>query len=274
MRGQLFSEDGSEMVEDRAVFDCGESKAPDGAGALAARQGARIDPEAVLARMRRVLVLRPEPGASATVERARERGLDAVAIPLFEIEPLAWEAPEAGSFDGLLLTSANAVRHGGEGLASLRGLQGLCGRRSDRRRRARGRVRHCRDRRCGRRPAARLDRAGPEAAASLRRRPARAGRRSAADHARFRSIERRRSRSPICRRAVGPVALDPLAARRARASPSWSADRSVDRDRGDQRRRGRGGGVGLASGRSCRRSRPTTRCWPSRHGCATTREPE
>ena len=28
MRGQLFSEDGSEMVEDRAVFDCGDSKAP------------------------------------------------------------------------------------------------------------------------------------------------------------------------------------------------------------------------------------------------------
>jgi hydroxymethylbilane synthase len=28
MRGQLFSEDGSEMVEDRAVFDCGDSAAP------------------------------------------------------------------------------------------------------------------------------------------------------------------------------------------------------------------------------------------------------
>jgi hydroxymethylbilane synthase len=28
MRGQLYSEDGSEMVEDRAVFDCGELDAP------------------------------------------------------------------------------------------------------------------------------------------------------------------------------------------------------------------------------------------------------
>ena len=28
MRGQLYSEDGAEMVEDRAVFDCGDSKAP------------------------------------------------------------------------------------------------------------------------------------------------------------------------------------------------------------------------------------------------------
>ena len=28
MRAQLFSEDGSEMVEDRAVFDCGDSRTP------------------------------------------------------------------------------------------------------------------------------------------------------------------------------------------------------------------------------------------------------
>jgi hydroxymethylbilane synthase len=28
MRGQLFSEDGSEMVEDRVVFDCGDVKNP------------------------------------------------------------------------------------------------------------------------------------------------------------------------------------------------------------------------------------------------------
>ena len=72
--------------------------------------------------MKRLVVLRPEPGASATVRRARERGLDAFAIPLFEIEPVAWRAPEASGFDGLLLTSANAVRHGGDDLLELRGL--------------------------------------------------------------------------------------------------------------------------------------------------------
>jgi uroporphyrinogen-III synthase len=72
--------------------------------------------------MRRVLVLRPEPGASATTERARRRGLDAVAVALFKIEPVAWRVPAAASFDGLLLTSANAVRHGGAGLQSLRQL--------------------------------------------------------------------------------------------------------------------------------------------------------
>ena len=72
--------------------------------------------------MKRILVLRPEPGASATVKRARERGLDAIAIPLFEVEPIAWEVPEVASYDALLLTSANAVRHGGEGLQELRAL--------------------------------------------------------------------------------------------------------------------------------------------------------
>ena len=73
--------------------------------------------------MRHLLVLRPEPGASATVDRARALGLEAVAIPLFEVEPVNWEAPEAAAFDGLLLTSANAVRCCGEGLRSLRGLK-------------------------------------------------------------------------------------------------------------------------------------------------------
>jgi uroporphyrinogen-III synthase len=72
--------------------------------------------------MRRVLVLRPEPGASATVARARQRGIDAFAIPLFEIEPVAWQTPDPGGFDGLLLTSANALRYGGAGLAQLRAL--------------------------------------------------------------------------------------------------------------------------------------------------------
>jgi uroporphyrinogen-III synthase len=72
--------------------------------------------------MSQVLVLRPEPGASATVGRARNRGLDAVAIPLFEIEPVHWQVPDIQGFDGVLLTSANAVRQAGGQLESLRGL--------------------------------------------------------------------------------------------------------------------------------------------------------
>ena len=82
------------MVEDRAVFDCGDRRSARRAGARDAGQGARLDPEAVRSAMRRLLVLRPEPGASATVERARALGLDAVAMPLFEVEPVAWDAPD------------------------------------------------------------------------------------------------------------------------------------------------------------------------------------
>ncbi len=69
-----------------------------------------------------ILVLRPEPGAADTLRRLRERGLEAVAVPLFRVGPLAWEAPDPARFDALLLTSANAVRHGGDQLGKFRGL--------------------------------------------------------------------------------------------------------------------------------------------------------
>ena len=73
--------------------------------------------------MTRLLILRPQPGADATVAKARVMGLEALAVPLFEIEPVEWEAPEPGAFDGLLLTSANAVRCGGDALKRTRGLK-------------------------------------------------------------------------------------------------------------------------------------------------------
>jgi len=72
--------------------------------------------------MRRVLVLRPEPGASATIAKARAMGLEPIAVPLFTIEPVEWAAPDPTGFDGILLTSANAVRSAGEGLRELRAI--------------------------------------------------------------------------------------------------------------------------------------------------------
>jgi uroporphyrinogen-III synthase len=71
--------------------------------------------------MKRVIVLRPEPGATETVAKARALGLQALAVPLFEIEPIAWTRPD-DDFDGLLLTSANALRFAGRELSELRGL--------------------------------------------------------------------------------------------------------------------------------------------------------
>jgi uroporphyrinogen-III synthase len=69
--------------------------------------------------MRRLYVLRPEPGASDTVERAAALGLDARSIPLFRIESIDWSPPDLDMFDGILLTSANAVRQGGDSLDRL-----------------------------------------------------------------------------------------------------------------------------------------------------------
>jgi uroporphyrinogen-III synthase len=71
--------------------------------------------------MRRLVILRPEPGASATAERARKLGIEADVMPLFAIEPVAWEIPD-GEFDGLLLTSANALQQAGPSLERLRDL--------------------------------------------------------------------------------------------------------------------------------------------------------
>ncbi len=69
--------------------------------------------------MSRVLaVLRPEPGNAATVAAIRALVREAIALPLFRVVPLGW-TPPAGAHDALILTSANAVRHAGAGLAAV-----------------------------------------------------------------------------------------------------------------------------------------------------------
>ncbi|MCT7377250.1 uroporphyrinogen-III synthase [Chelativorans salis] len=62
--------------------------------------------------MRRVLVTRPEPGASRTAARLKARGFVPVVLPLTKIEPLrpgAW--PAAAQSSAVAISSANAVRH-------------------------------------------------------------------------------------------------------------------------------------------------------------------
>ena len=70
---------------------------------------------------RAVLILRPQPGAARTAERARALGLRPVEAPLFTVRAVAWEPP-GDDFEAVMLTSANAVRHAGDALASLRRL--------------------------------------------------------------------------------------------------------------------------------------------------------
>lgn len=72
--------------------------------------------------MRRLVLLRPEPGLSASMTLARSLGVDVVGFPLFEVRAVAWAVPDAAEFDLLLLSSANALRFGGTGLHALRGL--------------------------------------------------------------------------------------------------------------------------------------------------------
>jgi uroporphyrinogen-III synthase len=67
--------------------------------------------------VRKLLLLRPEPGLSASIARAAEMGLEAMACPLFRIEPAEWAAPDASQYDALLLTSGNAARQAGPQLS-------------------------------------------------------------------------------------------------------------------------------------------------------------
>jgi uroporphyrinogen-III synthase len=71
------------------------------------------------------LVLRPEPGNRATLDRLRQAGVNAVGLPLFAIRPVAWSLPDIRPYDAVLFTSAQALRHGGEALAQLHHLPAI-----------------------------------------------------------------------------------------------------------------------------------------------------
>ncbi|NNC48573.1 MAG: uroporphyrinogen-III synthase [Sphingomonas sp.] len=73
--------------------------------------------------MRPLAILRPEPGASLSADRAERMGFDTVfCTSLFKVRPLNWEPPDPERFDGLLITSANAIRAAGDQLRQLRTL--------------------------------------------------------------------------------------------------------------------------------------------------------
>lgn len=65
------------------------------------------------------LVVRPAPGDAATLARLHALGVVARSWPLFAVHALPWTPPDPRGFDALLLTSAQAVRHAGPGLATL-----------------------------------------------------------------------------------------------------------------------------------------------------------
>ena len=70
----------------------------------------------------KLLIVRPQPGADATAARVNAAGHMAVCLPLFATQPVAWDLPNIDDFDGILLTSANALRHIADKLPMLTGL--------------------------------------------------------------------------------------------------------------------------------------------------------
>ena len=67
-----------------------------------------------------LLVLRPQPGLSATVAAAQALGLAVEGVALSQIAPAVWDAPDPATIDGLLIGSANVFLHGGRAMESLR----------------------------------------------------------------------------------------------------------------------------------------------------------
>ncbi|SNS81553.1 uroporphyrinogen-III synthase [Sphingomonas laterariae] len=72
--------------------------------------------------MRPLLILRPEPAASETAARAAAFGLASCVAPLFTVAAIPWSADDPAAYDVLMLTSVNALRHGGAQLAAYHGL--------------------------------------------------------------------------------------------------------------------------------------------------------
>ncbi|WP_114389936.1 uroporphyrinogen-III synthase [Notoacmeibacter marinus] len=64
-----------------------------------------------MARRLSVLVTRPQPGAELTARAVERRGHIAHLLPLTEIIGLKVDLPSEHDFDGIVATSANAIRH-------------------------------------------------------------------------------------------------------------------------------------------------------------------
>ena len=113
LRTQILSEDGRDQVRDEARFDCGDRDTPRQLAHSMLEKAPELYPLLIQGRMRRLFVFRPEPASQQTIRLAQDLGLDAVSLPLFELEAIDWTPPDAADFDGILLTSANTAPHGG-----------------------------------------------------------------------------------------------------------------------------------------------------------------
>lgn len=59
--------------------------------------------------MKKLVILRPDPGLTASMARAKDAGLDPIACPLTRVEPVDWSVPDLTDFDTLMFTSAKGA---------------------------------------------------------------------------------------------------------------------------------------------------------------------
>lgn len=72
--------------------------------------------------MIKLVILRPSDGALQSAVIARGLGFDPIIASASEIRPLQWIAPKAKNFDSIMITSANALRIGGNAILQYRHL--------------------------------------------------------------------------------------------------------------------------------------------------------
>ena len=70
----------------------------------------------------RIFAIRPEPGLTATITAGVSKGIAIIGHAMSRVEPRGWTLPNLGGIDGVLVGSANAIRHAGNKLEALQGL--------------------------------------------------------------------------------------------------------------------------------------------------------
>ena len=76
--------------------------------------------------MKPLLVLRPQPGAGETAQRAAAQGLAPLVVPMFEVRAVPWSMDSTTPYDAVFITSSNTLKFIDKNLNFLKDLPILC----------------------------------------------------------------------------------------------------------------------------------------------------
>jgi len=76
--------------------------------------------------MKPLLVLRPQPGADETAQRAAAQGLAPLVVPMFEVRAVPWSMDPTTPYDAVFITSSNALKLIYKSINFLKDLPILC----------------------------------------------------------------------------------------------------------------------------------------------------